>query len=321
MPNCVKNWKNEISPEPTQEDLECYDLSYMDEFAGYLKGAVGEFKNLAQEASEIQKELDAKYDGMVFDYYYGMFMGMTDNLHVFDGYGISVDVCSAFSRIANTALQGAMSHYATQMKRTLDKMTVARASNNLPEWMDEISMGILWPTNNFVANLGDKYNNLADNMKNAALYQATGWGDLIANLNNPATDKITSPQGNDIYVLYEYADCTPHTWQYDIEFVELDNSLTEKEIQSLENVRKRWLNTLNSRAIKHPVGVFLGKYVFYELKNKLLGDDSPLADYGIKKLKLKAYVKDEVNPAETEDGRFSTEFEKVFDLDEDASDE
>ena len=323
VPNCVKNWNNEIMEEPAQEDLECYDLSYMDEFAGYLKGAVGEFKKLAQETSEMQTFLDSKYDEVVCAGNYGMFMGPADYLHVFDG-GVSVDVCSAFSRIANTCMKGAMSNYATLMKRTLDKMTVARAANHLPNWMDEVSMGLIWPTNSvfmYLYSEPGQFNRLAANLKNAALYQATGWGDLIASLGIPRAYKVVSPQGNDVYVLNAYANngYDDYTWQYDIEF-DLSN-VSQQNVKNLEYMRDDLLEKWNANAEKHPAGLYLGKFVFDEAKDDIDACEQLIKEYGAHKLKLKVYVKGGVSPDDPYNDEFPAEIVEEIDYDVNASED
>ena len=321
VPDCMKYWKKLILNEVPdgmqaymQTDLECYDLSYMDEFAGYLKDAVGEFKNIAQEASQRQKELDALYDGVVSDDFYGEFMGHTDDpqFHVFGGNFTSVDACAAFDRIGGFYRNDALEHYATQMRSTLNKMLVAHAFYNLPVSMDEISMGLLWPTNEFVDYLGDKDFKLAYNLKNAALYKATGWGDLLLNLNNPMTYRITPPQGVDIYITGKYSNRSYYTWQYDIEF-DLSN-VSQENVSKLEAFRKEFLEWRNDNAEKHPVPLCLGKFVFDEMREILVFDKEDLSAYGVHKLKLKVYVDEEINPAEPDQDKFPAEIVKEIEL-------
>ena len=316
VPYFVKNWQ-EVNVDGAVEDLECYDLSYMDEFAGYLKGAVSEFKNQVKDARERQKELDAVYDGVVCADDYGMLMGQTEYLHVFDGNGISVDVCSAFNCIASFTRNGVMANYVMQMKRTLDKMTVARASCNLPSGLNNVSMGLVWPTNIVVDILDTESYRLADNLKNAALYQATGWGDLLLNLNNPCTCKVTSPQGNEIYVLDEYSYGSDYTWQYDME-IDLSDIKDEEDIQTIELWRQTQVNSWNSEAEKHPVGLYLGKFVLCEAKDDFLEGYtcSLFTKKGVKKLKLKAYVKGGGDPDDPYLENFPAEIVEEIDLSE-----
>lgn len=285
VPNCMKYWKtanDEVEDEYLQMDLECYDLSYMDEFASYLKGAMGEFSDLVDKTAEDQKlNYDPLFKGYVLPKDFGLYTGSTDTLHVFSGNGYSVDVCSAFTRIAGHTVNGKMSYYATMMQRVLDKMTVARASYKTPEWMHDVSMGIAWPTNSmlfFIRDASHQYN-LDENLDYAALYKATGWGDIIRKI--PKSYAYESPlNGSPIYVKERYQYRYP--WKFDIEVDPsgLDEDQQE-ELQQLIDTKTSYLNdliedkpfflSLSPYAINEALEYLYHSNSRFSFMNKLLG--------------------------------------------------
>lgn len=298
VPNCMKNWQN-AKDEEMQMDLECYDLSYMDEFASYLKGAMGEFNDFVDKTIEDQKQnYDPLFKGYVLPENFGLYTGSTDTLHVFRGNAYSVDVCSAFTRIAGYTLNGKMSYYATMMQRALDKMTVAQASYKLPEWMHAVSMGITWPTNSMLFYIRDASHqySLDENLDYAALYKATGWGDIVRKI--PESDAYQSPLlGNRIYVKERYQFRYP--WQFSIEVDPsgLDGDQQE-ELQQWIDSKTGYLNgliedkpfflSLTQYAINEALEELYYHNSRFSFMNKLLGINK-------EKFKIKLSTTDEIS--------------------------
>ena len=275
VPNCVRSWKN-INDGNIQEDLECYDLSYMDELAGYMKGAMSEYSSLMKKAAEKQQSYDKVYQGTVLYDYYGKYSGLTDQLFIFDAQKYSVDVCSAFNRIAGNCLNGVMSYNATMMQRTLDKMRVAQAANNLPAWMDGVSMGIMWPTNSFINKKAVKNNNINNNLGYAALYKVTGWGDFLSSTTFPLSKADVSPlEGNTIYLNSEYSYKYLYPWQYEIT---VDKSgLDEKTQEKIDFLIDTYTTELNSSIEKRNFSLCLGMYAIKEAINSLYYNNEKLS--------------------------------------------
>lgn len=314
VPNCVKTWRN-LCGDSTQDDLECYDLSYMDEFVGYLKGAMGEYEKLMKKAEDIQKRnYEKQYDGMVYEPTYGMISGLADQLLIYDGdLGYSVDVCSAFTRIASLSLNGTMSHYATMMKKILDKMTVAQASSNLPAWMDVASMGMMWPTNGFLYEKDDDYFCIADNLKYAPFYKVTGWNDILANSVFHRTQTTTSPLGLDIYLDERISLDYKYSWQYEIT-ADL-SQFDEREQSRMQSFFTRYDRELNGMVEKNPFALCLGKYAIDEAMDYLCQMTNLIRYmdmYGVEKFKIKVYTTDSVDPYDGFKDDYPTEVEKEF---------
>ena len=316
VPNCVKNWKSS-SDGDMQTDLECYDLSYMDEFVGYLKNAMGEYGKLMKQVEESQKEnYDKEYDGWVLDPGYGQISGNTDLLFNFmGGVGYSIDVCSAFTLIANYNLDGAMSHYATMMQRVLGKMTVAQAANNLPSGMDAVSMGMMWPTNSFLEYKDNQKLSIADNLKYAALYKATGWNDILTNTVFHKTQRATSPLGNVVYLDGNVACDFKYSWQYEliVDMSELDEAEQAKVQKSINECTRE----LNKIVKENPFALCLGKYAVDEAQSYLSDNTrfiEDLMECDVETFKIKVYTTDSVDPADPFKDKCPAEVEKEFEI-------
>lgn len=317
VPNCVKSWKTS-NGNNAQQDLECYDLSYMDEFASNLKGAIDAYKKVIN--TDEQKEKFEESGGVVLDDYYGYFAGLSKALHLFAGYDYSADICSTFTRMASFTLDGNMFNSATLLEKSLEKMTVAQASNNLPSWMNRVSMGMLWPTNTIIVNIDKaefKYN-----LQKAALYQYTGWGDFLLNTTFYYTKLIQSPFDekeqlcvNGIYN-YDYK----YKWRF--ELVVDDSGLSEEVRSEVSQI----LNDVNSQLNSDEIDKFalsLGKYAMNQALESLdrynEEEDAfmnKLQALGIEKFKIKLYTEDEIQAEDPNKEKFSNSLEEDVNIKE-----
>ena len=320
VPNCVRSWKN-VNDGKIQEDLECYDLSYMDELAGYMKGAMSEYSNLIKQAAEDQKnEYDPEYHGVLLPDFYGMFSGCTDELFVFEANGLSVDVCSAFNRIASYSLNGNMSYNATMMQRTLDKMRVAQAANNLPAWMDGVSMGIMWPTNSFVDKKKDDGYSINDNLGYAAFYKATGWGDILSDTTfHYSVADVTPLNGNVIYLNGDYDYKNLYPWQYEIT-IDGMGSLDEKTQNQLDDLIFVYTNELNQNIAKRKFSLCLGKYAIKEALTYLYDNNDKLSFMNqmlankVEMFKIKIHTTEAVKTGDIFKDQFPAEIEQEVNI-------
>lgn len=193
VPKCVSTWK---TTGTTSADLECYDMSYMDELANYMALATEQLTKLrtAQTKGSPNDLNNAQIRRVQwFATTYDTFMAKNNN--------VSTDFYSALTQLASTTMDGRLSSYATQTSNIIDKMTVAESSIGLPDNMERISMGMTWPTINFKtiinvnSTLSAYYKQAIDG---SAFAQATGWNQYLNTCETPYVfyiNYITSESG------------------------------------------------------------------------------------------------------------------------------
>lgn len=310
VPNCVKSWQN-AGMEAGQLDLECYDLSYMDEFATHCKNAVDEIKTIAQKAAETQKKLDKKLGkGLIYDDFYGKYTGLSEQLHIFDGNEYSVDIYTAFSRMGSEYLNGNLYNHATLMKRVIDKMTIARASIYTPMWMTSVSMGLAWPTNAINQSLDD-IECLKDNLETAAFYKVTGWGDFLLNNRFPVVKKATTSFGEtytDLLTNTEYQ----YNWKFEIS-ADL-SSLDESTAEELKGYIEYYQDLINQKGAQYTCPLSLAKFDI-QYATKLFATTLGyyhLESNGIKQFKMKMSIIGDADPSDRNLGKYPTELEETY---------
>lgn len=176
LPKNVRKWHDENIQGFC--DLECYDMTYMDELMGYAKRALERYAKDRDEidANETQKRkiLENRYKEQIPESQGGYAYLDAGS----EEYGVSTDVCSALTRYQHIAKDGLLSAYVTQMNECIEKMTVASAWFELPRYMSRVSMGINWPSLAQSFRLDDK--NFQESYRESKFNKATQWYDYLS---------------------------------------------------------------------------------------------------------------------------------------------
>lgn len=155
IPATVTNWNN-TEGVYSGKDLTLCDMNYADEVVQHIKeyaDALVELRGGLEPGS--QGELEFHYlngtsktdyytggkahyysEGGVLYYYYDECDGIN--------YVSSVDSYSAFARLGNNMLDGYLSGLATKLRLSLDKMLPVSSCAGVPDYIDRISVGLLW---------------------------------------------------------------------------------------------------------------------------------------------------------------------------------
>lgn len=184
VPKCVDGW-HEVPGQADSLDLECYDLSYMEE----LK------EKVTPVATYLQSWADGQHEGanVLFRHenfyeanHFAIIYGEKTNLTT------SVDLYSTVNRMAQLQNDETLAGYAADIKSTLDKMTIAEKCYVIPKEISRISMGITWPTSTFWHAYNAKgyyygmgsYTVYPTGIDNSAFLQGTGWGKFLTEFSN-----------------------------------------------------------------------------------------------------------------------------------------
>lgn len=184
VPKCVDGW-HEVPGQADSLDLECYDLSYMEE----LK------EKVTPVATYLQSWADGQHEGanVLFRHenfyeanHFAIINGEKPNLTT------SVDLYSTVNRMAQLQNDETLAGYAADIKSTLDKMTIAEKCYVTPKEISKISMGITWPTSTFwhAYNAKGYYYGMGSyavyptGIDNSAFLQGTGWGKFLTEFSN-----------------------------------------------------------------------------------------------------------------------------------------
>ena len=313
VPAAVTNWKN---AGEQVADLSCFDMQYMDEFTQNMKAATTEVLRLKKEQTEIpeaDKDDDAKL--LARNNWFGKTQfgeGFGGIIYpFFRGYA-SVDLCSLLTRLASTYLDGTLSSCATQVRSTLEKMTVANASFGLPQWMDRVSMGITWPVAAFIER-SDSYEQA---MRSSAFCKATGWDKILYDTDNPEMSYFESAFFDNTYNYVEGAQPS-YAYLCDVT-LSVDESAV---IPTVLEVVKGQVEEINEKAaknladMKYPL-MFMEE-VAHDLYNYVSYYYAPAWTVcGVDNIKVTVKLKDgeTVNPNDRDASEYGTTFEKMYGL-------
>lgn len=310
VPKCVRNWKNS---DCKTADLECYDVTYMDEYASYFKNVTDILKGYAQEANTQRKENQKEYGFPLLPDWYASVVGEVTDGNIFDGYNISVDLCSAVIRIAAERLDGKLSNMATLLRNTLSKMTVAQSSIGSPEWMDLVSMGVLWPTSNF-----DKVRDLpmmSYCLDNAGFYQATGWGEFLKSVEILSAQKVKMPFRT--YYVEATSDVPQqqYNWLTSIEYDEesLPDDKKADVRSEVENIQLIFALYQASTTCQLRYGILFHRDALSIASRFAVS--SLFKNTGIKQYNLVTRLVGNVDEADTDKDKFKTEFVTTVEVD------
>lgn len=180
VPACVRDWK---TYGEGATDLECYDLTYMDELANHVKTAVSQLTKLRDSKMNVKEGLDdfdpIQQDKILWHQASAYDYKDWGKLYIFPGRKVCADMNSTFVRMAEQGMDGKLSSYATLIQSTIEKMTVVHGNTHLPNWLDRISMGIIWPTEEFARILEQNHDNYQKRIDHSAFNQYTGWGNYL----------------------------------------------------------------------------------------------------------------------------------------------
>lgn len=314
VPKCVQNW---ATNEAGRADLECYDMTYMDELTNHVKNAVAQLTKDRNESVNVPEDFD-DYDPRQqakMKWY-----NAQDSLpFVVDGSGISADMSSTFTRLAGALNDGKLSSYATLIEKTIEKMTVANSHISLPSWMQRMSMGITWPTtafNQFINTDNNSQNVYAAALDNSSFLQATGWREYLKSCKFPSIFSVRSAYSanNDFY--YE-GEQSPITYEWEASVVPVPESLMEDEnikqlIETINEIYRQHLDQ-DTYILRHGRGIVEDMHnmiqynYLYELENN-----------NINKIKITASLKEgqDIDPADPDADKYPATVTQKFDLEE-----
>ncbi len=206
VPAVVNEWV--LEDETSVVDLECFDTQYMDELAQNMKTATSALINLRKEQADVPDGLDdfderqkrkTTWYGLTSSDEFGGLMYIFKSSH-----NVSVDLYSALTRVANNYRDGKLTSAASLVGNTIDRMTVARASYGLPNWLGRVSVGINWPTMQFLTLLWEDGGYQEERLRNSAFYQATGWDKFLMDEKYSGMDIAVFPSAyySDTYFFY-----------------------------------------------------------------------------------------------------------------------
>ncbi len=312
VPATVNNWANMQSGTA---DLGCFDTGYMDEFAQNMKTATSELLKLKHSQIDVPEGLDdfdQRQQNRV-DWYGNQYYNTNErgNIYVYPNMNFSADLCSSLSRLADYYLYGGLSNAATLLWNTFNKMTVAYRGVGLPSWQERISIGINWPTKDFVNKLSDDYR---INLSYSSFYQATGWDKFLLDSDTPPVFMIPSAYYGDWAHCYE-GEKSPYEYAWTATASVDDSEITEADVDFVHSL----VDELNAKygealakityPVRHSRGIDddMNLVVTYEYK-------ASLKYYGVKKVHIHVALKDgeSINPNDTDAGKYPTTVDEDF---------
>ncbi|MEG0889932.1 MAG: clostripain-related cysteine peptidase, partial [Bacteroides sp.] len=151
IPAMVKHWVSgeDVDDQKLAKDLAISDMKYVDEVA----------QNMKQCVSSLIKYRDGLEPGSAKELQYYQFNGTAQvgqkgpypyysstygKLYYFYYNANSVDMLSAFSRIATAVLDGQMTADVAKLKLSVDKMIPISHCAGTPNFLNRVSLGINW---------------------------------------------------------------------------------------------------------------------------------------------------------------------------------
>lgn len=303
IPSCVDRWR--VSDASQQLDLQCYDLSYMNEFTSYCKGAVGAFARIISEEAEEQKTKFGGFDSNGYSNFYGEITGACSELFMFDGNN-TADICFAFNKLATDYTNATLSYNATMMTRTMKKMTLASAYNALPAGASMVSMGLMWPSNETLQDMS-KSELIKQNLRSGAFYKATGWGDLFLNNYFPKTKSYKTSDGVYIYINDSLNTDYKYIWSYT--FLADYDQLSEEKAEEAQKLLAERSKSISEIAATDSVPLSMGRFYAQQSLDALFEVDDfkeACQRLGIKKLYITATVVSDIDPDDPNKDAYDT---------------
>ena len=314
VPAVIKEWQNK---EWYTGDLACYDMQYMDEFAQHAKTATDEVVRLKKEKTEIPEGFDEwdERQQMNDDWFSHTQFGEQYNgiIYPFDTNSYSVDLCSLLTKLAGFYHDGKLSSAATLVRSTLEKMTVVSASSGLPQWLDRVSLGVTWPTPEFIDLLSDEYKQI---LRNSAFNQATGWDKILLDTKNPTMSWIESAYYSRYYFFYE-GELSAYKYAWDV-MVSVDESKVYEEnreavrqiVSALDQIAAGAM-AQNTYPLRHSRALAADLYfvIDYQYKQELMS-------LGVKKINVHVQLKDgeSIDPDDKDAVKHPTTVDQEFEF-------
>ncbi|MEG1645201.1 MAG: hypothetical protein RR279_05070, partial [Alistipes sp.] len=151
IPATVKHWVSvgDIEDMDYAKDLTISDMNYVDEVARNMERCISsliEYRDNLKPGSAKERDYydfngtDQVGKGGKYPYY----SSAKGKLYYFYHAANSVDMLSAFSRIANGVLDGQMSADVTKLSLSVDKMIPISHCAVTPYFLNRVSLGINW---------------------------------------------------------------------------------------------------------------------------------------------------------------------------------
>ena len=307
VPKCVQNW---TTNGEDAGDLECYDMTYMDELMGHVKSAVNQLTKDRDANVNVPEGLDDYDPRQQTKLQWYM---QNDKLFIAEGSGVSADMSTTFTRLAGFLSDGKLSSYATLIENTIEKMTIAHSNVGLPTWMQRMSMGITWPTNNFNSFMhSDIVYQKA--IEQSAFLQASGWGKYLSTCKFPQIFKIKSIYFNDNNIVYGYeGEQSPIDYEWSAEVTVSEEFEQNTEVaQILDEINEDYNKQLKNYryVLRHGRGIVEDMYDM--IINNNYGDF--LKSNNVNKIHITASLLDEVDSEDPDADKYHSIVEEDFEL-------
>ncbi len=314
VPATVKNWEN---AGESSCDLECYDMQYMDELAQHMKTASTALVNLKEKEIDAPAGLDdfdEREDRRVGWYAWVQFDWNLGGVpYIFSNMNVSVDLCSALTRLSKVYQNSNLLSAATLVKQTVSKMTVAAASCGLPQWLDGVSMGITWPTDDFVDRLKtlEKY---PERLRKSAFCQATGWDKFLLDTEYPVISVVPSVYSSGFYE----GETSSYQYTWDVSASIDESGMPSENVEAAQQILADLTKTFCEDIAGYTYPVRHARGIAWELNLVVSswGKDQ-LTSLGVKKIKIHVQLKDgeSIDPNDPDAEKYPATVDQEYELD------
>ncbi len=317
VPTLVNYWMA-TGYDSYSNDLKCFDTQYMDELAQHMKAVASELVSLRKQMADVPAGLDDFDERQQTRLKWLKDTQLEKNeggkLYIFPNLNVSVDLCSVLSRLAAEYLDANLLNAATLVRNTLKKMTVAAAYANLDTSLGgETSIGISWPTKEFGTMLS-QCESYADNLRNSAFCQATGWDKFLLDTDHPKVSVVRSAYYGNAWQYYE-GEMSSYEYAWNVSFSIDESAIAAENVEAarqvVEEVNNGYADAVSQYTypLRHSRGLAEDLYTVFGYVAK-----DRLANLGVKKITIHVKLKDgeSIDPADPDADKYPSVVDKEY---------